>query len=127
MGGRHWKRKYRELQDTLTVGDINRMCLENGYAYGEIMPDGKQFVAFQMTITGYDIIVADAAGVNERYTYPRADEGDPYPELALATVVEAFQTWQAVGYSDDPPGWIRHTPSDRRRPAGNPADEYVAP
>lgn len=36
--------------------------------------------------------------------------------------VEAFHKWDGDG---EPEGWIRHTPSNRRRPDGDPSKETV--
>lgn len=36
----------------------------------------------------------------------------------------AVLDWNGVG---DPQGWIRHQPSDRRRPGGDASKEYIAP
>jgi hypothetical protein len=36
---------------------------------------------------------------------------------------EAMDSWNGTG---DPEGWVRHVPSHRRRPHGDPSKEYVA-
>jgi len=49
-----------------------------------------------------------------------------YDDLAGAVV--GLLLWDVEREPHDPPGpWTRHRPSNRRRPDGDPAHEYVAP
>ena len=48
------------------------------------------------------------------------DDAWDYDDPATATLVAA--TWDGDG---DPPGFTRHPASGRRRPAGDPAREYI--
>lgn len=36
---------------------------------------------------------------------------------------KAMEEWDGKG---DPDGWVRHVPTNRRRPDGDPRDEYIA-
>lgn len=41
-----------------------------------------------------------------------------------AEAIAALEAWDGTG---EPEGWMRHPPSGRRRPRGNPAAEYIRP
>lgn len=92
---------------------------KHGYWAGECMPDGR--VAFVVPrIFTVDICIGDDptefAGISETYTYDR-------PTIAIA----AWAAWREAGFDGEPVLWIRHQPSNRRRPAGDPTQEKVRP
>lgn len=58
----------------------------------------------------------------DRYDELTFDECWTYPSVAAA--VAALNAWEGW---DPPDGWIRHKPSNRRRPDGDPAREYIRP
>lgn len=61
-----------------------------------------------------------ADGVIDRWSYE-----------TMAEAVRAFVVWHSNGFVDEPLGWVRHQPSNRRRSYDNgptdPFDEWVAP
>lgn len=52
---------------------------------------------------------------------PCYDDAWCYPDVGTGLL--AFATWDGEG--DPPEGWTRHPASGRRRPDGDPAQEYV--
>ncbi len=40
---------------------------------------------------------------------------------------EAWEAFEAFDGTAEPEGWVRHKPSNRRRPGGDSSKEYVAP
>lgn len=52
----------------------------------------------------------------------RSSEMFTFPDPVSAAL--AFIAWDGSG---EPSGWVRHQPSDRRRPDGDPSKEYVSP
>lgn len=61
------------------------------------------------------------------FTEAEFDDGFCDEVFAYTSWDEAWAAvldWNGVG---DPQGWIRHQPSDRRRPGGDASKEYIAP
>lgn len=58
----------------------------------------------------------------ENHVFGQYDEGWYYDTHQAA--IYALIVWSGKG---DPIGWTRHTPSNRRRPDGDPAREHVRP
>lgn len=76
--------------------------------------DGRYGAVIKMLFT-YNIIVGkigDKDGFFESYFYPNEELAD-----------ESLEQWDGIG--DAPIGWLRHTPSNRRRKNGNPQREEV--
>ena len=66
----------------------------------------------------FQILVLPCRGsmtVDRRYSY-----------TDLVEALVGFATW-AAGDDDEPAGWIRSQPDNRRRPDGDAAREYVRP
>lgn len=87
--------------------------------------DDETIAAVVATIAGGGQIlrggVTEEAGVSDRWTYP-----------SLAAAVCALGAWWLNEWADEPAGWIRHQPSDRRRSYDRDVptvlvDEWVAP
>lgn len=78
----------------------DRMGYVNAWEAG-----GDRVVALIDTVTGGGQIVAGTRlGVTDRWTYPTMTEA-----------VEAVVGWLGAGFRDEPMGWTRHQPSNRRR------------
>jgi hypothetical protein len=85
-----------------------------GYEDTKLLPDGRA-AGLSRLLFGGRICVGgpdDDAGYSEAYDY-----GD------LEIARRAFDGWTG---GTEPTGWIRHIPSYRRRPTGDPGQEYVA-
>lgn len=98
---------------------VQAFVTEHGYWAGDLMPDGR--VAFLMPqIFGVDICIGaeatEDAGLTERYSYNDAS-------IALA----AWSAWREAEFFGEPVLWIRHRPSNRRRPSGDASREEVRP
>ncbi len=95
------------------IEDLNKWAKENGYLEAAVRPDGK-IVAVLAGIANGQIIVGDEFGVEERYSYPD-----------LSYAIAHYTVWEHLGFPDEPMGWIRHQPSNRRREGGDPSKEIV--
>lgn len=81
-----------------------------------VAEDGSQLFAVRRTLTGCDIVAGcDEFGCSEIWSYE-----------FFTTAILAFVEWSGNA-GTEPEGWIRHMPSGRRRPAGDPTKEHVAP
>jgi hypothetical protein len=88
---------------------------DQGYQITKWLDDGRA-AGLQAQLFSVNICVGsaeDIAGYSEAYWYDNAP-----------TAVIQFLKWNGEG---EPEGWIRHTPSNRRRTGGDPATEYIAP
>jgi hypothetical protein len=100
-------------------GALAAFVLANDYWDGRRMPDGR--VAFLIPrLFGMDIAIGaeptEVAGLSDLYSY-----GD------AATAIAAWAIWLVDGFEGEPILWIRHRPSNRRRPNGMPSSEEVRP
>lgn len=80
------------------------------------LEDGRELVVYPMLFTWRLCIgPIDGSGYDDAWCYES-------PSSAL----EALATWDGEG--DDPPcGWHRHPRTGRRRPNGDPGQEYLNP
>lgn len=86
--------------------------------YERVLPDGRE-ISVLLMIFSYRICIGDDYG----YGY---SDGWCYPHgLGSAFVIAAAESWDGTG--DPADGWVKHIGSSRRRPNGDPAQEYVEP
>ena len=81
----------------------------------KVLPDGRVLFLFP-TLTNVRL------GISPNDHEPFFDEFYCYHNTASA--FKAIKEWDGKG---DPEDWVRHVPSNRRRPNGDPEEEYVAP
>lgn len=94
---------------------LEAWCRVQGYVTAARNPRGG-IVALEQCIANAQLVVGDEASVAERYSY--RDFTDAFV---------AFVRWCAAGFDDEPDGWLRHQPSNRRRRDGDPAHEEIRP
>ncbi|HEY7009048.1 MAG TPA: hypothetical protein VH395_08920 [Jatrophihabitantaceae bacterium] len=94
---------------------LQRFVDLNDYILGARLPDGG-FAAAASMVANYQIITGNELEVWHRYSYPD-----------LFTVASAWWEWCRAEFAGEPGGWIRHQPSNRRRPDGDATREYVRP
>lgn len=85
-----------------------------------VLPDGRMLVLEPTVWGGWRMHVVYRYSDDEWSSASR--EMFTYDDRALGAA--AFMAWDGV---DEPIGWVRHQPSDRRRTNGDPRTEYVAP
>lgn len=88
---------------------------DRGYEDTKFLADGRACGLMRL-IFGGRLCVGDpddAFGYSEAYDYETHREAHA-----------AFCEWDSNAFSE-PTGWVRHTPSYRRRPAGDATKEYV--
>ena len=79
------------------------------------LSDGRWIGVKAQVFNAVLITGLDAVGAAEEYSYP---------DLVQALV--AYTLWNFPD-EPEPDGWIRHVPSNRRRPDGDVSREYIAP
>lgn len=94
--------------------DVDRFVGVNGYVFGLVLPRPvSERVGYQVAFVvsgaagGGQIAIGGLSaveGVYERYSY--AD---------VMTAISAYAMWEANDFADEPLGWVRHVPSNRRR------------
>ena len=90
---------------------------ERGLVASRILPDGREAAVAPLVGSKGRLTVGPlGAGVY--------DEGWEYGTLDGA--IEAMDLWDPET-EEEPAGWVRHVPSMRRRPGGDPKREYVLP
>lgn len=85
------------------------------------LADGR-LLALEPLLTGFRLHVVASPwnmGSDEVYDFP-VDDRDTEAKARAAYV--ALHRWDGTG---EPEGWYRHRPSNRRRPGGDPEQEYV--
>ena len=75
------------------------------------LPDGRFMTVYPLTFGRGRVIIGDKASVDDVWGFP-----------SLGAAVAAFLTWDGKG---EPEGWDRHPCTNRYRPGGDPAKEYV--
>lgn len=101
----------------MTPDEVDAWTWGMGYLIAFEMADGRLTFVVETVVGQGQLGVGDEYSVRERYSYPTA-----------AHAIAALLTWRvALQFVGEPRGWHRHQPSDRRRPDGEPALEYVAP
>jgi hypothetical protein len=90
---------------------------ENNVLISCPLPD-NHFTYVEITLMGQaQICIGDPFTCEHRYTYP-----DP------ETAMREFVKWVTEDeMQEEPEGWHRHQPSNRRRPNGDPNHEYIRP
>lgn len=104
---------------TATEATVQAFVATHKYWAGDRMPDGR--VAFLIPrIFTVEICIGaeptEGAGLSETFTYAE-------PSLAVA----AWEMWRTLKFAGEPVLWIRHQPSNRRRPDGDAAREEIRP
>lgn len=97
---------------------LARMCMENGYTAPTPMGNGE-YLALHRLLFHWTMIhgaMFDDCGYIERWCY------QDYP-----TALGALYLWKEAGFEGEPIGWHRHPKTGRRRPGGDPEQEYVDP
>lgn len=81
------------------------------------LPDGRWLMVVPGVCNGRLLVDRDLDDQmwEEEYAYP-----------TVSTALLALISWDPAT-APDPDGWVRHIPSYRRRPDGDPANEYIAP
>lgn len=77
-------------------------------------PNGNRAVVYEMTFGKGRICVGpadDPSGFDDVWCYE-----------SVPAAIDALEVWDGEG---EPAGWMRHPRSGRRRPEGDPAQEYV--
>ncbi len=88
---------------------------DHGFIARKDLEDGR-YITLTPQLYGTLLTLSQAGneyGYSEAYTYDN-------PEKAVAS----YEAWEGNG---EPNGWIRHIPSNRRRPNGDAAQEHVSP
>lgn len=88
---------------------------DRGYDDTKFLADGRACGLMRL-IFGGRICVGDP---DDRFGYEEAYDYETYEEAEAG-----FWEWDSSVFPE-PTMWVRHTPSYRRRPAGNPDREYV--
>lgn len=79
-----------------------------------VSDDRSRIIALRESLTGCEIIAGcDEHGCNDVYSYD-----------SMLAGAFAFTNWSG-DRGTEPEKWIRHKPSDRRRPGGDPSKEEV--
>jgi hypothetical protein len=94
---------------------LQRFVDLNDYIVGARLPDGGFAAAVKM-LFNLQIITGDELEVWHRYSYND-----------LIVMAGAWFDWWAADFAGEPARWIRHQPSNRRRPDGDATREYVRP
>lgn len=98
--------------------DWTRGDLEDGLLAQRTLDDGRHLGVEPLLFSRARLTVGTAEQ-HEVGCYEDAYDYDFRSEAFLA-----FVLWDGVG---EPEGWVRHKPSNRRRPGGDPAQEHVRP
>lgn len=100
------------MTDT-TVLDSLPDDVKSDFVLLRALPDGRVIGVRRLMYTWSLMIDIDWAGYATRYCYERFDQA-----------VLGFLDWDGKG--DPPGGWHRNPDTGRRRPNGDPAQEYIA-
>lgn len=88
----------------------------DGYLVEKVFQSGRHAAIGPLLFGQAQIVAADNA---ERWKWGW-DDGWMYDSVAAA--LAAWDNWDGTG---EPSGWVRHSPSYRRRPGGDPAQEHA--
>jgi hypothetical protein len=86
-----------------------------GSLYTRELEDGRELTVYPMTFGKARLCIGPAG-------WPTYDDGWCYADPQQA--IDAAATWDGEG--DPPVGWHRQISTGRRRPDGDPEQEYVA-
>lgn len=82
-----------------------------GYVVQRWTQDGDLLAVAEMIHGQGRLIIGDEYGVEDAWCY--------------ASVAEAWAAWITWDGTGEPHGWFRHPFTGRRRPGGDPSQEYV--
>lgn len=88
------------------------------YETHRFLEDGR-FIGLGLLLLGQAHIVMTAPGADSSQGYAEAWQYE-----TVGAAVAAFERWDPMSECE-PEGWVRHIPSYRRRPGGDPAREHV--
>jgi hypothetical protein len=88
-----------------TTWHIDEWGKKNGYLSTLMQSGDHKLIAVLRTISGAQIIRGDQKTVEERWSYETT-------EAALAAFARWVEEWTP---DNEPEGWVRHQPSNRRR------------
>ena len=92
--------------------------LVNDCAYHRVERIGAdRWVAINPLMFHWTMMVGkmgDVTGFDNKYCYENK-----------ALAVKGLEDWKATGYEGEPIGWHRNTETGRRRPGGDPQQEYI--
>lgn len=113
-GDEPWRASYREVTEPETLeSEARRRRLE------AVSPlDGGRELTIQLMGAGQGRLT-----VGPRPGYGRYEDAWDYPTVQHARA--AMEAWD--GHADPPDGWTRNLSTNRRRPGGDPGQEYVRP
>jgi hypothetical protein len=97
---------------------LEAMCKRNGYLSPTPMGDGQYLVLHRLMFHWTMIrgTMFDDWGYEDRWCYADLKK-------ASAGLVD----WWSRGFEGEPTGWHRHPDTGRRRPDGDPSQEYIDP
>lgn len=110
--GREWQRRFT-TKEWARLAEWRRA---ERYSLATYMPDGRIVCLLATLLGGGQIVIGDFRVVHERYSYS-----------SLQDATDAYDEWRRRQWSEEPVGWIRHQPSNRRRTNGDPAKETTRP
>jgi hypothetical protein len=90
---------------------------EYGCLARRMLPDGREVTVQPLTFRRARITVGPPV---QQGTWDQCWDYDD-----MLTAVAAMLAWDGQG--DPADGWVRHLPSHRRRPDGDPAKEHIRP
>lgn len=91
--------------------------LAEGYLYRRELEDGREIVVYPMLYTLRLCVGPVGDGYERAWCY------EPRPKYGVPALIAA-EMWDGEG--DPPDGWIKEVGTERRRPDGDPAREFVA-
>lgn len=102
-------------EDLAALEFLTWLKQECGYLNPRPLPGGRYVAVMPLMVTHAIIVgrIGDDLSYEDRWCYH-----------TKAAAIAAMDAWDGVG---EPSGWHRHPVTGRRRDAGNPATEYVAP
>lgn len=98
---------------------LRNLLVENpSYAIGGMIADSGEYWIVMSQLFNAAVIRGrlDAEGYDQIWEFADHD-------LAMFSVLD----WKKAGFEGEPEGWVRHRPSNRRRPDGDSTKEEVRP
>ncbi len=97
------------------MGEMTKPWEGQGYDATKLLADGRACGLMRLIFGGRICLgkADDAVGYEEAYDYETYEDAEA-----------SFWEWDSSCFAE-PTLWVRHAPSYRRRPGGNPDREYV--
>lgn len=96
------------------VEDVDIACW--GFSAYRVLEDGRVAIVLPQV---FNTILT----VSSPESWRLGCRDDVFTYMRWQDAVAALEAWDGSG---EPEGWVRHQPSNRRRPEGDPAWEYVS-